>query len=319
MSRDRAAARARLCLKARPTPRQLADRLRPVDGARADGLELYLDAADLADDAALDAVVRTVEAADLPPGFALLAEGPVGSLDGAFFDVARGSAADRLVVDRLAALVPRLGLRAVNIHAIAPSPDPARLGPEQRRAALAAAVPFLAHFVEVTRAAGAVPTVENMPPVLRMRVGGWYFSPLGMASADLRWLVERVPGLAILADTSHAGLYLNARARALQPPDQPESWQAPLFAYLRQLPDEPADLVGYCAALGPCLINAQISNAAGLLGEGLPYAEGEFELDPVIAWLGARTQHIVTETLEPDHDDARYMRDALRRLRLALA
>jgi hypothetical protein len=307
----------RLCLKARPTPAQLADRLRPVNGARADGLELYLDAADLADDAALDAVVRTVEAADLPPGFALLAEGPVGSLDGAFFDVTRGSAADRLVVDRLAALVARLGLRAVNIHAIAPGPDPARLSLDHRRAALAAAVPFLAHFAEVTRAAGAVPTVENMPPVLRMRVGGWYFSPLGMASADLRWLAERVSGLGILADTSHAGLYLNARARALQPPEDP--WQAPLFAYLRQLPDEPADLVGYCAALGPCLVNAQVSNAAGLLGEGLPYAEGEFELDPVIAWLGAHAEHIVSETLEPDPDDARYMRDALRRMRLVLA
>jgi len=35
-------ATARLCLKARPTVRQLADRLRPVDGVVADGLELYL-------------------------------------------------------------------------------------------------------------------------------------------------------------------------------------------------------------------------------------------------------------------------------------
>ncbi|MBV9358181.1 MAG: hypothetical protein JO023_21930, partial [Chloroflexi bacterium] len=40
---------ARLCLKARPTPVQLADRLQPIDGQVADGLELYLDAGDLAD------------------------------------------------------------------------------------------------------------------------------------------------------------------------------------------------------------------------------------------------------------------------------
>ena len=46
--------RARLLLKARPTPTQLADRLRPVDGLWPDGLELYLAAADLADE-------RTVE------------------------------------------------------------------------------------------------------------------------------------------------------------------------------------------------------------------------------------------------------------------
>jgi hypothetical protein len=327
--------RAKLCLKARPTATQLADRLRPVDGTPADGLELYLDVADIADDTAMDAVVARVEASALPADFALLAEGPVGSLDGAFFDITRASPADRLVVDRLALLARRLGLQAVNIHAIAPSADPASLTLERREAALSAAVPFLDHFVEVTRAAGAVPTIENMPPVMRMRVEGWYFSPIGMASADLCRLVGQVPGLAVLPDSSHAGLYLNARRMAADRGDGPrstvhgprstedrgltiEDWQAPLFAYLRQLPCEPSDLVGYFAALAPHVVNAQISNAAGLLGEGLPYAEGDYHLDPVIGWLGDNAQHIVTETLEPNHDDARYMRDALRRMRLVL-
>jgi hypothetical protein len=316
-------ARPKLCLKARPTAAQLADRLRPVDGERADGLELYLDSADLADQAALDGVVERVQAAAPPADFALLAEGPVGSLDGAFFDVTRDSPADRLVVDRLAQLARRLGLRAVNIHAIAPGPDPSGLTLGRRAAALAAAVPFLAHFVDVVRAAGAVPTIENMPPVMRMRVGGWYFSPIGMASADLCWLAEHVPGLAVLPDSSHAGLYLNARRLAAGcPPDRhapAEPWRAPLFAYLRQLPDEPPDLVGYFGSLRPHVANAQISNAAGLLGEGLPYAQGDFPLDPVIDWLGRHAQHIVTETLEPNQDDAVYMRDALRRMRLVLS
>src|SRR5439155_20173002 len=66
-------------------------------------------------------------------------------------------------------------------------------------------------FVELMQGAGAVPTIENMPPVLRMRRGDFAFTPIGMASDDLQWLVERAPGLRVLVDTSHAGLYLNAR------------------------------------------------------------------------------------------------------------
>ena len=65
--------------------------------------------------------------------------------------------------------------------------------------------------------------------------------------------------------------------------------------------------------------NAQVSNAAGVLGEGLAYAEGDFDLDPAIRWLGQHARHIVTETLEAHNDDAVNMRDALRRMRLALA
>ena len=72
-------------------------------------------------------------------------------------------------------------------------------------------------------------------------------------------------------------------------------------------------------SFGPSLVNAQVSNTAGLLGEGVPYADGDIELDPIIRWLGQHVEHIVTETLEPDNDDAVYMRDALRRMRAALA
>src|SRR5919206_2470524 len=102
-----AMARARLCLKARPTPTQLADRLRSVDGLWPDGVELYLAAADLADPATLETIVRRIEGCDVPDGFAWLIEGPVDSLDGADFDVTRESQADRLVVQRLAELAGR--------------------------------------------------------------------------------------------------------------------------------------------------------------------------------------------------------------------
>jgi hypothetical protein len=73
------------------------------------------------------------------------------------------------------------------------------------------------------------------------------------------------------------------------------------------------------ASLGASVENAQISNASGVLGEGLPYAEGDFDLDPAIRWLGRHAQHIVTEPIEPDNDDAVRMRDALRHMRMVLA
>jgi len=300
-------AAAKLCLKARPTAAQLADRLRPIDGAVADGLELYLAAEDLAADAALDAVVARLDAAGLPDGFALLIEGPVDSLDGGDFDVTRESEADVQVVARLANLARRIGARAVNIHLIAPSPDVGRLNLECRQALLERAVPFLRSFVEAMLDAGAVPTIENMPAVLRMRRSDFAFTPIGMCAADLNWMVEQAPGLKVLVDTSHAGLYLNARR-------SPGEFEA-LGHFARQLPSDGPTVLDYVQAFGPALENAQISNAQGVLGEGLGYAEGEIDLDPVIAWLSIHTRHIVTETLETSNDDAVKMREALRRMR----
>jgi nucleotide-binding universal stress UspA family protein len=308
------AATARLCLKARPTPAQLADRLRPVDGVWPDGLELYLAAADLASPERIDDIVERITGADVPADFAWLIEGPVDSLDGADFDVARDSDADLAVLERLADLARRIHARAVNIHVISPSPDTARLSLESRAALLNRALPLLARFVDLVQAAGAVPTVENMPPVLRMRRSDFAFTPIGMAADDLWWLVERLPGLRVLADTSHAGLYLNARRL---PPDPAYAWSAPLTSYLRQLPHAVSDLVGYLEEL-PTVENAQVSNARGILGEGLAYGEGDFDLDPAIAWLGAHVEHIVAETIEASNDDAILMRDALRRMRTVL-
>ena len=307
-------ATTRLCLKARPTPAQLADRLRPVDGVWPDGLELYLAAADLASPERIDDIVERITGADVPADFAWLIEGPVDSLDGADFDVARDSDVDLAVLERLADLARRIHARAVNIHVISPSPDTARLSLACRAALLDRALPFLARFVDLVQAAGAVPTVENMPPVLRMRRSDFAFTPIGMAADDLWWLVERLPGLRILADTSHAGLYLNARRLA---PDPAYAWSAPLASYLNQLPHAVSDLIGYLEEL-PNVENAQVSNARGILGEGLAYGEGDFDLDPAIAWLGAHVKHIVAETIEASNDDAILMRDALRRMRMVL-
>lgn len=303
---------AKLLLKARPTPNQLADRLRPVDGVWPDGVELYLAAADLIH---IDAIAERINSASVPDGFVWLIEGPVDSLDGADFDVTRDSDSDYLVIQTLAEFAQRIRAHAVNIHVISPSEDLSRLSLDCRALLLGKAAEFLHRFVELMRNAGAVATVEHMPPVLRMRRADYAFTPIGMASEDFRYLVNRVQGLRVLADTSHAGLYLNARRL---PPDPAYHWSGKLSEYLAQLPEEPPDLTGYIRAL-PELENAQVSNATGLLGEGLPYAEGDFDLDPVMRWLYAHTHHIITETLEPNNDDAVRMRDALRRVRLAVS
>src|SRR5829696_2513172 len=100
-----------ILLKARPTTAQLADRLRaPVP----DGLELYLDTVDLASPGAMDGVVENLNAAGLPSDFVLLVEGPIRSLDGAFFDLSRDSEADRELMRRLIDLSRRIGALGAN-------------------------------------------------------------------------------------------------------------------------------------------------------------------------------------------------------------
>ena len=61
------------------------------------------------------------------------------------------------------------------------------------------------------------------------------------------------------------------------------------------------------------MVEAHISNAAGLFGEGMPYAEGDLAMDAVVRKLGAIVKYLVTETLEPDPDNAVGMREAQRR------
>src|SRR5204863_9341734 len=159
-----AMAEAKLLLKARPTPSQLADRLRPVDGTWPDGLELYLAAADLTSPSDIDAMVERLARAGVPRDFAWLIEGPVDSLDGGDFDITRESDADHLVLERLADMARRIGAKAVNIHVISPGTALSRLTLECRRALLDRAVPFLTRFVELMQRAGSLPTVEHLPP-----------------------------------------------------------------------------------------------------------------------------------------------------------
>lgn len=299
---------AQVLLKARPTEIQLVDRLRPP---RPDGLELYLDAADLASDEAMDGVVARLEGCDLPDDFTLLVEGPIRSLDGELFDLSRDSEADRELSRRIVELSRRIGALAANVHAIAARLDSRTLSPEHGATLLKRAVGPTRFFAQLAIDAGIVPTVENIPPIARMRERGFYYSAIGMTPGDLTDLVERVPGLRVVFDTSHAQLYLNVRRGIEEPIAGVDLRSLRRFVADRPGPDT---IEEYLDALGGAIFWCQVSNAAGLLGEGLPYAEGDLDLDALVPRLASRARYLVIETLEVDHDRAVYMRDAQARM-----
>jgi hypothetical protein len=301
-----------ILLKARPTPTQLADRLRaPVP----DGLELYLDTVDLASDDAMDGVVDNLAACHLPSDFILLVEGPIRSLDGEFFDLTRDSEADRELTRRLIGLSRRIGALGANVHAIAPNRDAAALTLENRARLLEQALGPLRFFANRALDAGIVPTIENMPPILRMRESAFYYSAIGMPPEDMTWLARAVPGVKVILDVAHAQLYLNVR-RGVQE-DVADEDLGPLRRFVAEAPgvntfDE------YIDVLGDALVTGHVANATGLLGEALPYGEGDLDLDQLMRHLAGRVRHLVTETLEPDNNRAEFMRDAQARIHSAL-
>lgn len=343
-----------LLLKCRPTPDQLSDRLQDP---RPDGLELYLDASDIASQEAMREVVRSLEVLGVRPGFCRVVEGPVRSLDGAFFHIARNSEADREVVRRVVALGREMGAAVANLHAIAPSPDAGSLSADARRVALDHAVAFLEYFARTAMDAGLTPAIENIPPVQRQRESRYFYSPLGMAPEDIMFFVRQVPGLRTVLDVSHAQLYINARRYAEKdgaqgpggkglrrrasssrpsipnagggaeefvpgphrsPADGPHCLAPELFHHLHQFQPVP-DIYGYIDTLGDSILVCHLSNASGILGEGLPFAQGDMDMDQVVRALCRRARYLVTETLEPDPARAVYMRDAQRRLARVLA
>jgi len=301
-----------ILLKARPTAAQLADRLR---APRPAGLELYLDTVDLASVEAMDGVVANLDACGLPSDFVLLVEGPIRSLDGEFFDLTRDSEADRELSRRLVALSRRIGARGANVHAIAPNADAASLTLDRRSALLGQALGPTRFFADLALGAGIVPTLENMPPILRMRESGIYYSAIGMPPQDMVWLAEAVPGVKVILDTSHAQLYLNVRRGVEE--DVFGQDLAPLRRFVAEAPG--VDTIdAYVEVLGDTLIACHIANAGGLLGEGLPYGVGDLDLDLLLPLLAGRAQYLVTETLEPDNNCADLMREARQRALAAL-
>lgn len=304
-----------ILLKARPVGGQVADRLAQP---RPDGLELYLDAADLVDTGWVGPLRAALDRAypdGRPP---IIVEGPLRSLDGAFFDVTRSSPADLEVIARLTRIGRELGAVAANIHCINPSADPAGFDTGRRHRDRRTALEFLNAYADLCRAAGLEPQVENVPPVVRMREGRYLVSTEGLGPDDLIFYLERVPGLRLTLDLSHAGLFVNAvdmawGLKAVPAAELKNQAVAGLLAGLRKH-YRPLNLAGYVEAVCPYVLTVHISNAAGLLGEGLPYREGWYDLDGPLRRLRAFARYFVTETIEPDPERAVYMRQVQARL-----
>ncbi|MFN0072559.1 MAG: hypothetical protein ACKVVP_13825 [Chloroflexota bacterium] len=295
-------------LKARPVADQLADRLAAPTPP---GLELYLDLQDIASTQAVESTIQNIRDVSVDQDFIWLVEGPVRSLDGEFFDVTRDSSADRELIHLLAEVSARIGATTINIHAIAPRPMHFDCSESGREQALEQAVPIVQLFEQQCVARGIRPTIENMPPVLRMREGGFFISPIGLAAEDLLWLIRSAPQISACLDYSHAQLYINASAMAQRNEGLDEFPE--LAAMLRRSP-APATVTAYRAILGETLLACHVSNASGLLGEGAPYDEGDVDFDSEIPDASAQVTYFVTETLEPDQTRAALMRHAQVRL-----
>ncbi len=302
---------ARVLLKGRPTEKQLADRLaEPL----ADGLELYMDAVDLGPPAELDRLARRLLDLRPHPEFVYVVEGPLRSLDGSFFDLSVNSEANRECILRLARLGQAISAEAVLIHAIAPMGLDTPIDDRLRRAKLEASRPLVDHYVRSVQDYGMVPLLENIPPVARQRQSAYMVTPIGMRADDLVYFARSFPGLGATLDLSHAGLFLNGM---WMDPSKVEPELAPLVTYLSGLEDS-RDMEEYLRAIEPYLFEVHVSNARGLLEEGLPYGEGDLDLDALARRLARSVRYLVTETIEADPDRAVEMREAQRRLNAAL-
>ncbi|MCP9490320.1 MAG: polysaccharide biosynthesis protein [Solirubrobacteraceae bacterium MAG38_C4-C5] len=286
-------------LKAAPRPEQVAERLASGPWG---GLELCLMPADVADDGALDAAVRAVTEADPAPA-RVTAEAPVAWPSGAFVRVDELTAEAREGIERSADFAARIGSPVLTIHLFVPQ-EPAvfRTAAGVDEEAVHA---FLDAFARACQRRGVTPLIENVPPILRMRTGGVFLSPIGGHWRDLLAWRERVPALGFTLDTSHAALF---RTFGLAAPAQ--------FAI-----GDPDELVldRYVAELAAHTHVAHVSDATGVLGEGLPYGEGELDLDPVVRRLAAAgVPAIVAEVNEPDPARSPAMKAGHRAIEAAL-
>jgi nucleoside-diphosphate-sugar epimerase len=287
-------------LKAAPEPDQLADRLR---GGPWRGIELCLAGHHVADDRALTRAIEVTGEAVSGGGLAVTAEAPVIWPSGAFVRVDRLDDEARAGVERSAEFAAAIGSPVLTIHLFVP------VSASEFRAAApldeAEIERFLRFYAEACGVRGVKPLIENTPSVLRMRVGGFYLSRIGGHWRDLRHWQERVPELGFTFDTSHAALF-RAFAAAYPTPFGLTS-------------DADLELERYVEELGPGAEVAHVSDASGLLGEGLPYGSGELDLDPIVRRLAELVGFIVAEINEPDHSVSPSMKAGYRAIEGAIA
>ena len=283
-------------LKAAPEREQIADRL---DGGDWRGIELCLAAKHVASDAVVEAAIRASSGLGVP----VTAESPVAWPSGAFVRVDRLDEEARAGIDRSARFAAEIGSPVLTIHLFVP------LSPDEFRAAgpvdAGAVERFLRYYADACVSRGVTPLIENVPPILRMRTGGVFLSQVGGHWRDLLEWRKRVPELGFTFDTSHAALF--------------RSFAAAYPSLFGLASDEELSLDRYVEELGPAAEVAHVSDAHGLLGEGLPYGSGELELDPVVRRLGELVPFMVAEINEPDPARSAAMKRGYRAIERALA
>ena len=286
-------------LKAAPEPEQIAERL---EGGPWRGLELALAPTHVADDGALARAIETVRERTRGQELVLTAEAPVGWPSGAFVRVDRLTDEAGRCIERSAEFAAAIGSPVLTIHLFAP------VAPDEFRAAApldeGEIERFLRFYAEACLARGVTPLIENVPPVLRMRVGGVFLSTIGGHWRDLRRWHARIPELRFTFDTSHASLF--------------RSFAAAYPTLFGLESDEELDLARYVEELAPSLELAHVSDAHGLLGEGLPLETGELALDPVVRRLGELVRFVVAEINEPDPACSPAMKAGYRAIERAL-
>jgi nucleoside-diphosphate-sugar epimerase len=286
-------------LKAAPVADQLADRL---DGGEWRGLELCLGPDHVGTDEALRRAIEACEGL-VSRSITVTAEAPVRWPSGAFVRVDRLDDEARAAILRSVEFAAAIGSQVLTIHLFIP------LDSETFRDAgpvdTVAVERFLAFYADACSSRGLEPLIENVPPVLRMRTGGVYLSQIGGHWRDLLDWRRRVSGLAFTIDTSHAELF--------------RSFASAYPALLGVGSSDELTVERYVAELGPGARVAHVSNARGLLGEGLPYDAGELDLDPIVRRLGQLVPYIVAEINEPVPTRAVEMKRAYVAIERALA
>jgi nucleoside-diphosphate-sugar epimerase/sugar phosphate isomerase/epimerase len=286
-------------LKAAPEAEQVADRL---SGGAWRGLELCLAPRHVATPQALEAAIEVGRrAADA--GHVLTAECPVAWPSGAFVRVDRLDDEARRGIEASVRFAAGIGAPVLTIHLFAPM-DPATYRDHGALDEEAVAA-YLAFYAEACRAEGVTPLIENVPPVLRMRTGGVYLTPVGGHWRDMLDWCGRVDGLRTTFDTSHAALF--------------EHFAAAYPSLFGLADDRELALERWVDELGGLIDVAHVSDAHGLLGEGLPYGAGELDLDPVVRRLGDTVPYIVAEINEPDPARSEDMKAGYRAIERALA
>jgi FlaA1/EpsC-like NDP-sugar epimerase len=286
-----------LLLKAAPEADQLADRLA---GGPWHGIELGLNPAHVASEPALARAIEVSLGALDGLNMSVTAEAPLAWPSGGFVSVDRLDDEARVGLERSAEFARSVGSPVLTLHLFVPQ-APAEF---DRAVDEAAVEQFLRFYADTCLARRVTPLIENVPPVLRMRTGGVFLSPIGGHWRDLLHWRERIPELRFTLDTSHAALF--------------RSFAAAYPTLFGLASDEGLDLARYVEELGPHAQVAHVSDAHGLLGEGLPYGGGELELDPVVRRLGELVPHIVAEIAEPDHLRSHDMKAGYRAIERAL-